>query len=133
MSEELKLPEPFAISIESCPDDRRGASIVCRLIGKDDGLKKRLFTEEQVRECASAFALQCAPAPSPWVSVEERLPEDGADVAFIVGLKSEWFSGRKLGGTYRTVSGFGIPGVMGLAATHWMPLPPAPAKEDGHE
>lgn len=46
---EPALPEPFALSISHHPDDRRGASLVCRLYGKDTGRKEKLFTADQMR------------------------------------------------------------------------------------
>lgn len=71
-----------------------------------------------------------APEPVGWVSVEERLPEDGQSVAFVVACKNpsyDYLDGKVLGGLYRPgpFGGFGVPGLT-INASHWMPLPPAP-------
>lgn len=66
-----------------------------------------------------------------WISVNERLPEDGQSVAFVVTTKNtswDYLNGQVLGGTYyKSPFGgdFSIPGLT-ITASHWMPLPPAP-------
>ena len=57
--------------------------------------------------------------PSEWISVEDRLPENGQSVAFVCG-------GKVLGGKYTPFEDkkwFSYPGTV-CGATHWMPLPP---------
>jgi hypothetical protein len=66
----------------------------------------------------------------PWIFTSERLPEDGASVAFVVKSSGrlDYLNGRVLGGIYRAnkyIGGFGIPG-LALDASAWMPLPPPP-------
>jgi len=68
-----------------------------------------------------------------WISTADRLPEDGASVAFVVRSTGtfEYLNGRVLGGTYsaqRYSGGFGVPGLV-MDASFWMPLPPAPNEE----
>lgn len=81
-------------------------------------------------DAALLEAMGAQPVPAAeWVSVDERLPEGRAAVAFVVDCKNERFKyldGRVLGGTYVTGQGFSIPG-MTIGASHWMPLPPPPA------
>lgn len=80
-----------------------------------------------------------------WIPTSQRLPEDGASVAFVVRSSGafEYLNGRVLGGTYSTQKysgGFSVPGLV-IGASFWMPLPPAPnaelsrvaAKEQNHE
>ncbi|WP_423236979.1 DUF551 domain-containing protein [Burkholderia multivorans] len=66
-----------------------------------------------------------------WISVDERLPEEGEAIAFVVHWPGdEFLHGRVLGGTFHSYGGkmptFSVPGT-GFKATHWMPLPTAPA------
>lgn len=66
----------------------------------------------------------------PWISTAERLPDDGASVAFVVRSSGtfEYLNGRVLGGTYssaRYAGGFSVPGLV-IGASFWMPLPPPP-------
>jgi hypothetical protein len=72
-----------------------------------------------------------AAAPQ-WISVDERLPDEGQHVAFVVqadkGSIQEHINGRVLGGQFVMVCGhptFTVPG-LGFRASHWMPLPAAP-------
>jgi hypothetical protein len=71
-----------------------------------------------------------------WISVQDQLPVDGQSVAFVVSTKSptwEYLHGKVLGGTYwkSTFGGdFSIPGLT-ITASHWLPLPPAPEKDNG--
>jgi hypothetical protein len=74
-----------------------------------------------------------------WIGVDERLPNNDQTVAFVVKADREstnWYlNGHVLGGTYHENWGFSTPGV-GHRASHWMPLPEAPAssvvsKEEG--
>ena len=67
-----------------------------------------------------------------WISVEERLPEPGQDVAFVVRVNSEGpfrrFNRRVLGGRFLPGEGFSLPGLC-VDAACWMPLPPPPSAE----
>ena len=68
-----------------------------------------------------------------WISVEDRLPEEGQAIAFVVHWPGdEFLHGRVLGGTFHSYGGkmptFSVPGT-GFKATHWMPLPTAPNGE----
>ncbi|WP_345815336.1 DUF551 domain-containing protein [Paraburkholderia sp. PREW-6R] len=66
-----------------------------------------------------------------WISVDERLPDEGQNVAFVVSSASPTFAylnGRVLGGYFGHVAKhptFSVPG-LGLHASHWMPLPASP-------
>ncbi|MCA8249834.1 DUF551 domain-containing protein [Burkholderia multivorans] len=65
------------------------------------------------------------------MSVDERLPEEGEAIAFVVHCPGdEFLHGRVLGGTFHSYGGkmptFSVPGI-GFKATYWMPLPTAPA------
>ncbi len=69
-----------------------------------------------------------------WISVDERLPEPGQNVAFVVRANIcgsfRLLNGRVLGGRFLPGEGFSIPGLC-VDASHWMPLPapPLPASE----
>lgn len=82
-------------------------------------------------------ARRTTPDREAWISVDERLPEEGQDVAFVVkaakGSIQDYLNGRVLGGRFMIVSGhptFTVPGV-GFNASHWMPLPTAPTSDKG--
>lgn len=75
----------------------------------------------------------------PWISTNERLPEDGQTVSFVVDIPGDspfgYLHGQVLGGTYRAnpvTGGFGIPGAV-LPASYWKPVsaPPAPVQAKG--
>ncbi|MDX8383427.1 MAG: DUF551 domain-containing protein [Ghiorsea sp.] len=73
---------------------------------------------------------------SEWISVDDRMPEDNQDVAFIAifdeGNTHDYLNGRRLGGRYRSgkFGGFSFPSHSGILASHWMPLPSPPKEED---
>ena len=71
-----------------------------------------------------------------WIRSEDRLPEDGQSVAFVVRASNrlDYMNGKVLGGYFRAgpFGGFGVPG-MTVDAWYWMPLPPAPEVPDPHE
>ena len=79
--------------------------------------------------------LSLSPQPSapvavevPWISVEDRLPEDGQSVAFVTKCdRDPFYHGRVLGGRYTAgeFGGFSVPGLMS-EASHWLALPPPP-------
>lgn len=59
-----------------------------------------------------------------WISVEERLPEDGQ--AVIVVLADRWcMMGWRWQGKWYTK-----PTIVETGVTHWMPLPEAPKEDD---
>ncbi|WP_248321986.1 DUF551 domain-containing protein [Caballeronia sp. Sq4a] len=73
-------------------------------------------------------ALASAPAQQ-WISVRDRLPAEGQPVMFVVASKYPDYNGRVFGGSFcmlADVPSFNTPGV-GYRASHWMPLPEAPA------
>jgi len=75
----------------------------------------------------SAFAP--ATGCEPWISTNDRLPEDGQTVAFVC-KHYDWApdnGGRVLGGRFVAgrFGGFTVPGLM-TGADFWMPLPDAP-------
>ena len=66
-----------------------------------------------------------------WVPCEERLPQDGQTVAFVVKAERMlgYMNGRVLGGRFHAGPGganFSVPG-LAVDAWYWMPLPDAPA------
>lgn len=87
----------------------------------------------------AAYALLTLAAPPTaqaegWIGVDERLPEHGQAVAFVVRTDGfqQHLNGRVLGGCFVRGQGFSVPG-LGLEATHWMPLPPPPTSAEGVE
>lgn len=82
-----------------------------------------------------ARALCNAVLAQQWISVDERLPDEGQPVLFIVNSGDDLYDGRMLGGVFRTIAGmpgFSTPGVT-YGASHWMPSPPLPADSKGAE
>ncbi|WP_250451150.1 DUF551 domain-containing protein [Caballeronia sp. ATUFL_M2_KS44] len=80
------------------------------------------FVQEVKKALASAPAQQ-------WISVRDRLPAEGQPVMFVVASKYPDYNGRVFGGSFcmlADVPSFNTPGV-GYRASHWMPLPEAPA------
>jgi hypothetical protein len=82
--------------------------------------------------CKAVELLAAPPLPvaQGWISVQDRLPEDGQTVAFVVDCKNpNWdhLHGRVLGGLYLGTKngGFSVPGLT-VNASHWTPLPAAP-------
>lgn len=73
---------------------------------------------------------------SPWISVEDQIPEVGQTVAFIVSSNDEHNNGRILGGSYDGFKfgyhGFSTPGI-GWSGSHWMPLPAPPESSNQNE
>ena len=68
-----------------------------------------------------------------WISVKDRLPEDGQVVAFIIDKSVNYYGGSMCAGRFRyfdygdiKLPKFGTWGYGGLTASHWMPLPAAP-------
>lgn len=93
---------------------------------------------DQMRDAWMARASRrTTPHREAWISIEDRLPEEGQDVAFVVqadkGSIQDYLDGRVLGGSFMIVGGyptFTVPGV-GFRASRWMPLPTAPNGEKG--
>ncbi len=87
-----------------------------------------LRPEDHPTECAGK-AVQRPVDGDRWIPITERLPEEGASVAFVVDCKNPSFDldGMVLGGRFRAgpYGGFGVPGLV-VNASHWMPLPPPP-------
>ncbi|WJN74414.1 DUF551 domain-containing protein [Burkholderia anthina] len=80
-------------------------------------------------------ARRTTPDREAWISVDERLPDEGQAIAFVVHWPGdEFLHGRVFGGTFHSYGGkmptFSVPGI-GFKATHWMPLPTAPNGEKG--
>lgn len=86
--------------------------------------------------CPWTNAMVCIESPQPepqtkplsWINVNERLPNDGEIVAFVVKSSiNGYLDGRVLGGIYRSgvSGGFSVPDMTTLAY-FWMPLPKAP-------
>jgi chromosome condensin MukBEF ATPase and DNA-binding subunit MukB len=101
-----------------------------------------MLTEENERLTARLAELEAqiatvAPAVDAqpgWISVDERMPDEGQSVAFVVSSASPTFAylnGRVLGGYFGHVARhptFSVPG-LGLRASHWMPLPTPPHQD----
>lgn len=90
---------------------------------------ERMFAEDQI---CQAFLAGCEHKQKEmqWISVEERLPEDGQTVAFVV-KSDDLRDGFVYGGKY-SYGDFCTPGV-GFAASHWMPLPEPPNTDHNYE
>lgn len=77
----------------------------------------------------------CAANERQWISVDEALPEEDTDVAFIVNTKGrgsyEYMDGYIMGGRFHYMGKqptFSVPGI-GFIASYWMNLPPSPDQE----
>lgn len=83
-------------------------------------------------EAACRFTNPSPPEGAGWISVDERLPEPGQNVAFVVRASSDGafrlLDGRVLGGRFLPGEGFSVPGLC-VDASHWMPIPAPPASE----
>jgi hypothetical protein len=95
-----------------------------------------MYTREIERRVA---ARRTTPDREAWISVDDRLPEEGQDIAFIVkaakGSIQDHINGRVLGGRFMIMGSyptFTVPG-LGFNASHWMPLPAAPTSDQGEK
>lgn len=88
---------------------------------------KRLPLYEKTHKDHTPKFLYAHPSQE-WISVNDRLPDDGQTVAFVVKDRSDsYLNGMVLGGKYigGAMPCFSVPG-MGCMASHWKPLPPPP-------
>ncbi|MGU2415272.1 DUF551 domain-containing protein [Burkholderia cenocepacia] len=104
--------------------------------------EREMFDAWLKSQDGGASAFECwqagrrtTPDREAWISVEDRLPEEGQAIAFVVHWPgNEFLHGRVLGGTFHSYGGkmptFSVPGT-GFKATHWMPLPTAPTSDKG--
>lgn len=109
--------------------EERGPYCQCLVCGSMFLAKSRSF-EDHCEAWNKRAACQ-------WTSVNDQLPYDGQDVAFIADIpegRHSYLHGRLLGGSFRggEFKGFQLPG-MTLPASHWMPLPPKPEVAAGPE
>lgn len=87
---------------------------------------------EQIGYTAPTAAPEKGDGRDAWISVDERLPDEGQNVAFVVSgasLPFDHLNGKVLGGYFAHVARhptFSVPG-LGLRASHWQPLPAPPA------
>ena len=93
------------------------------------------FTRSSVKDAVRALLPHPITKPSPegWISVKDRLPEDGQVVAFIIDKSVNYYGGSMCAGRFRyfdygdiKLPEFGTWGLSGLPASHWMPLPEPP-------
>jgi hypothetical protein len=81
---------------------------------------------------APTAALENGDGRDAWISVDDRMPDEGQNVAFVVSgasLPFDHLNGKVLGGYFAHVARhptFSVPG-LGLRASHWQPLPALPA------
>lgn len=102
-------------------------------------VKAIILGTEEARDAAIRQAAMEEATPK-WISVKERLPEDGQSVAFIeevsitkqqypgIEVEPRILGGRFIGGRHNGEGGFPefcTPGY-GTAASYWMPLPEPP-------
>lgn len=63
---------------------------------------------------------------SPWISVNDRLPEENANVFFILtwrGIHREYYAGSYIKGKWRTEHRNYAPSSFWGVVTHWIPMP----------
>ncbi|WP_087754160.1 DUF551 domain-containing protein [Paraburkholderia caledonica] len=127
---EIRLTD-LSKRIADVPDASERAKRIAAFVEQgfiEGAYRHYLDHKDQIEALATvAPAVDAQPA---WISVDERLPENDQVVAFVVMADQEspnWYlNGHVLGGTYHENWGFSTPGV-GHRASHWMPLPEAPA------
>ena len=85
-------------------------------LAKETLQKKLKFSPDMWTDCHTCFVYGYDAAKPEWVSVEERLPEDGDEVIVV--------SDGKTCASWHEAGDFGW--AVGGKVTHWMPLPTPP-------
>lgn len=117
----MPLPHPAPAPAPVAPVDDALASA----LAERDAAVERVRELEDVTELSR---LRAEVEGIRWIPCEERLPEDGQNVAFVTKCeRDEFYHKRVLGGRFTAgeFGGFSVPGFMS-DASHWMPLPPTP-------
>lgn len=94
-------------------------------------LRKPIFPHELVdpTEAVADYLLDSGVTVQEWISVKDRLPEDGVSVLAICFYKEKrrmlvcYMSKKNVGNWYTKVAG------QRVQVTHWMPLPEPPKGE----
>jgi hypothetical protein len=131
-------PVAYGCHVDLCDGDKPDGCVIDEGRPQDCVYASRLNDKQSCSFWRPIMLLYTAPTAAlengdgrdAWISVDERMPENDQIVAFVVKADQEspnWYlNGHVLGGTYHENWGFSTPGV-GHRASHWMPLPAAPA------
>lgn len=99
--------------------------------GSKDSIKQKWICYKSVGGC-DEIAVKWLPHPSPWISVDERLPKRNQEVLWIADVMTgmhEHYSRRIFAGRYQGneqgLAEFSFPGFQ-CTGTHWMALPDLP-------
>jgi hypothetical protein len=90
-----------------------------KAIGREDWIGTRCVKVGEGHEMYKAFLAGYKAAQPQWISVKDRLPEDGQGVLVTTG------KGGGTTATYFDGDGFYNGHLEDVVITHWMPLPPA--------
>ena len=118
----MKTPEEIKKGLEICIADEN-----CRGCPYDNG-----NCDMQLERDTLTYIQKLEAQQPRWISVGERLPEDGQKIIAAFRGSSGWVvdQARYAYGEFDFASWVNV---FGDNVTHWMPMPPKPEEEKNHE
>ena len=124
----MRSPEEIKKGLEYCSEkaERKTTSSECIYFNDPRGWCSTTITKD-----ALAYIQQLEAQQPRWISVGERLPENGQKIIAAFRGSSGWVvdQARYAYGEFDFASWVNV---LGDNVTHWMPMPPKP-KEENHE